>query len=212
MAKRGPTYSEQAARAAVAASLSYAETLRRLELCPSGGAHLVLKKYLEIWAIPTDHFDPYATHRRRNGRIERRPLEEILVQGSEYPPWPSQAPPLRGRLEAARLRALRARRALEGAAHVADPRSRQRHPRRQPFGEPEGRVSKLRRHAGNALWAQEQAGAAPMSSLRRDLSTEVLVPALLLSGLRLPTRQESLTRAAPRRVEGRTTDPSAADG
>ncbi len=84
MAGRGPSYTEQAARVAVAESRSYSETLRRLEMCPSGGAHLILKKYLEIWAISTEHFDPYATHRDRKGHVDRRSLEEILVEGSRY--------------------------------------------------------------------------------------------------------------------------------
>jgi hypothetical protein len=46
---------------------------------PAGGNHATLKKYVEAWRIPTDHFDPAAARRPR-GRA--RPLEEILVAGS----------------------------------------------------------------------------------------------------------------------------------
>jgi HNH endonuclease len=79
-----PRYSEDAARAAIAASHSYAETLRRLEMCPSGGAHVVLRKWAELWGISTSHFDPYAASRGRNTRVVRLPLEQILVEGSTY--------------------------------------------------------------------------------------------------------------------------------
>jgi hypothetical protein len=82
VARSGPTYSEEQARTAIADSLSFAEALRRLGLCPTGGAARVLKKWTVTWGISTDHFDPYAASRRRGaGRI---PLDEILVVGSTY--------------------------------------------------------------------------------------------------------------------------------
>ncbi len=84
MRTRGPKYSEQAARDAVAASLSYAETLRRLGMCPSGGAHVVLKKWCVTWQISTEHFDRHAAARRRGDGGSRLPLEQILVAGSGY--------------------------------------------------------------------------------------------------------------------------------
>jgi hypothetical protein len=80
---RGPRYSADEARAAVAASLSWSETLRRLGMCPSGGAHEVLKKYTRLWGISTAHFDPYAAV-RGSGVQRRRPLEEILVERSGF--------------------------------------------------------------------------------------------------------------------------------
>jgi hypothetical protein len=70
-------------RAAVVASFSYAETLRRLGYCPTGGNWLTLKKYLRIWGIPTDHFDRDASQRNR-AWASRTPLEEILVENSPY--------------------------------------------------------------------------------------------------------------------------------
>jgi hypothetical protein len=60
---RGPRYSEEEAREAIAASFSWSEALRRLGMCHSGGAHLVLQKYAKLWGIPADHFDPYAAVR-----------------------------------------------------------------------------------------------------------------------------------------------------
>jgi hypothetical protein len=81
--RSGPKYSEDEARIAVAASLSFAEALRRLGRCPSGGAAQVLKKWIVAWGISTDHFDPYAASRTRLVKV-RIPLEDILVAGSTY--------------------------------------------------------------------------------------------------------------------------------
>jgi hypothetical protein len=78
-----PRYTEQQAREAVAASKSYAEALRRLDMCAHGGAWKVLKKWVAIWDIPTEHFDPYA-RMAEVGRRRRTPLEEILVEGRPF--------------------------------------------------------------------------------------------------------------------------------
>src|SRR3954462_14763862 len=83
MPRRGPGFTEEAARAAIAESKSWTEALRRLGYCPSGGNPATLKKYAVIWRISTDHFDPY------RGVMERirKPglsLEEILVEHSTY--------------------------------------------------------------------------------------------------------------------------------
>lgn len=69
---------------AVAASQSYAETLRRLGVCGSGGGAKVLKRWVAIWEIPVDHFDPHAASVAglRRGHARSRPLEEHLVAGS----------------------------------------------------------------------------------------------------------------------------------
>jgi hypothetical protein len=79
----GPRYSEDEARSAIAASRSWAEALRRLGMCHTGGAQPILKKYAALWGIPTDHFDPYAAI-RGSGVHRRRALEEILVEHSTY--------------------------------------------------------------------------------------------------------------------------------
>ena len=77
------SYTEKQARDAIANSYSWAESLRKLGLCPSGGAWRVLKKYAALWDIPTDHFDP---HRGIDGNLsaEARPLEEVLIEKSTY--------------------------------------------------------------------------------------------------------------------------------
>ena len=60
-----PRYTEEEARAAVAASLSYSEVLRRLGMRPAGGNHALLRRWVdEVWKIPTDHFDPGAAANR----------------------------------------------------------------------------------------------------------------------------------------------------
>lgn len=67
---------------AIAASFSWAESLRRLEMCPSGNNWKLLQRYAhEVWGIPTDHFDPNVGRRGRRPKI---PLEDILVEGSTY--------------------------------------------------------------------------------------------------------------------------------
>ena len=52
-------------------------------MCDRGGGPKILKKYVEIWAIPTDHFDPYAAARAALARHQQRatPVEEWLVAG-----------------------------------------------------------------------------------------------------------------------------------
>lgn len=79
-----PRYTEDQARAAIAGSRSYAEALRGLGMCHTGGAHLILKKYAEeIWRIPIDHFDPNAARDEALARhgFKAVPLAEVLVAG-----------------------------------------------------------------------------------------------------------------------------------
>jgi hypothetical protein len=82
-----PRYSEEKAREAIAASRSYAEALRHLDMCASGGNWKTLKHYAtEVWGIEVGHFDPHAASRdalERN-RWSPRPLEEVLVEGSSF--------------------------------------------------------------------------------------------------------------------------------
>jgi hypothetical protein len=78
-------YTEQEARAAVAASLSYAEALRRLGLRAAGGNHATLKRHAASWGISVAHFDPHGTQRRGGPHARTaRPLSEILVERSGY--------------------------------------------------------------------------------------------------------------------------------
>jgi hypothetical protein len=82
-----PRFSEQEARTAIAASLTFTEALRRLGMCWSGGNHRTLRKYAELWSIPTGHFDPDAARRAALVAAQRQssvPLNQVLVAGSTY--------------------------------------------------------------------------------------------------------------------------------
>jgi transposase-like protein len=80
----GPRYSEEQARAAIAASRSYSEALRRLGMRAAGGNHRTIRRYAEeIWRIPVDHFDPAAVQRAALGRSPVA-LADVLVEGSTY--------------------------------------------------------------------------------------------------------------------------------
>lgn len=76
-------YTETEARAAIAASRSWAESLRRLGYCHTGGNPRALKRRAAEWGISTAHFDPYAAATEALRR-EPKPLELILVEGSSY--------------------------------------------------------------------------------------------------------------------------------
>jgi hypothetical protein len=79
-----PRFSEDEARAAIAAAYSWSEALRRLGYCPTGGNPRTLKKWALRWGISTSHFNSGAAS---TAGLRRRPkvaLQEILVQGSTY--------------------------------------------------------------------------------------------------------------------------------
>jgi hypothetical protein len=50
----------------VAVSRSFSEVIRRLEMRPAGGNHSTVKKYVTLWGISTDHFDPSWARRQSN--------------------------------------------------------------------------------------------------------------------------------------------------
>jgi hypothetical protein len=52
-------------------------------MCQTGGAAQVLRKWVRIWGIPIDHFDPHWATRLR-ARASVRPLEDVLVENSTY--------------------------------------------------------------------------------------------------------------------------------
>lgn len=84
MARR-TRFTEEEARAAVAASRSYSEALRRLGLRPAGGNHATLKTCVARWEISVEHFDPRAAQRARaSGTGRARPLAEVLVEHSTF--------------------------------------------------------------------------------------------------------------------------------
>ncbi len=77
----GHWFSEGEVRAAVADSRSYAEALRRLGLRAAGGNHRTIRKYVEAWRIPVDHFD---ARPGPGAAVKAVPLEGVLVEGSTY--------------------------------------------------------------------------------------------------------------------------------
>jgi hypothetical protein len=101
MGRPGPRYTEEDARAAIAASRSYTEALRRLGMRAAGGNFRTIRRYVETWHIPVDHFDPDAVRRQVLGRSPV-PLERVLVSGSTY-----QRARLKERLFTERLKARR---------------------------------------------------------------------------------------------------------
>ena len=83
---RKPRFTRPQLEQAIAESLSWAETLRRLQYKSAGGNWKTLKKYAELWEISADHFEPYAQSLigLRAHWKTTRPLEEVLVEGSTY--------------------------------------------------------------------------------------------------------------------------------
>ena len=81
-----PSFSEQELRDAIAKSRSWAETIRNLGKCPSGNNRLTIKKWANVLEISTEHFDPRAAAIAglKRSRTRKRPLEEVLVEGSTY--------------------------------------------------------------------------------------------------------------------------------
>ena len=80
--RRSP-FSQQAARAAIARSFSWADALRLLGYEPKGHNYRTLQRWAKRWAISTEHFDPGVGRRRENKRRER-PLDEVMVENSDY--------------------------------------------------------------------------------------------------------------------------------
>jgi hypothetical protein len=76
-------FTEQQLREAVAASISYSETLRHLHMRAAGGNHRTLQKYVRLWDISVEHFDPAAARRRALGQ-PATPLELILIEHSTF--------------------------------------------------------------------------------------------------------------------------------
>ena len=50
-------FTREQLREAIGASRTWAETLRRLGYCVSGGNHATVKKYAHLWSIDSSHFD-----------------------------------------------------------------------------------------------------------------------------------------------------------
>ena len=75
MARFDLRYTEAELRAAIAASLTWSDALRRVGLRAAGGNHRTIQRYARLWGISTDHFDPNEVRRRCNRRPQRGPAE-----------------------------------------------------------------------------------------------------------------------------------------
>jgi hypothetical protein len=78
-----PRFTEEELREAVAQSISYSETLRRLRMRAAGGNHRTMQKYVRLWGISVEHFDPDAARRSALARGSV-PLDDVLVEHSTY--------------------------------------------------------------------------------------------------------------------------------
>ena len=78
-----PPFSEADARAAIAASVCWADALRLLGYPVKGANYRTLQRWARRWDIDTGHFDPHIG-RRRAARTMQIPLDEVLVENSTY--------------------------------------------------------------------------------------------------------------------------------
>lgn len=71
-------YDTKKIQEAVLASKTYAGVLRKLDLCPTGNNQATLKKYIQKYGIPTDHFKPASERCVKQkvcfDEISRRPI------------------------------------------------------------------------------------------------------------------------------------------
>jgi hypothetical protein len=51
-----PKYTQSELENAVKFATSYAEVLRNLKMCETGGNYITLKKYISLWKIRLEHF------------------------------------------------------------------------------------------------------------------------------------------------------------
>ena len=79
-------WTEDELRTAVATSTTVAGVARRLGYRPSGGIHRMLQAAIRMRELDTSHFTGQGWAAGRSFSRPRRPLEEILVQRSSYPP------------------------------------------------------------------------------------------------------------------------------
>ena len=79
-----PRFTRTELEQSVAASTSYAEVLRHLKLCTTGGNQRTIKKYCEIWQVSTHHFLTQSERIKQTPKCNRPafPLSQILVEHS----------------------------------------------------------------------------------------------------------------------------------
>jgi hypothetical protein len=80
-----PAYTRAQLEEAIAASISWAEALRRVGLRDAGGNFRTIQRHARAWGISTTHFDSNAARERTfRERRPARPLDELLVENSGY--------------------------------------------------------------------------------------------------------------------------------
>lgn len=85
MGKQKADYSEENLRKVVSENKCYSDVLRELGVCPNGGSSRdVLYRKIGKYNIDTSHFDPYYKNRKQIREKNKIPLEEILVENSDY--------------------------------------------------------------------------------------------------------------------------------
>jgi hypothetical protein len=78
---RRRTWTDDQLRAAVAASTSFTEVLRRLGLSKGGGSFQTVRTRAELLDLDTEHFHPHATRTRERARKEERDRRRWTDQG-----------------------------------------------------------------------------------------------------------------------------------
>ena len=81
---RPTIHTEAEVRAAVEGARSYTEALRRMGLRAAGGNFGTLRRLVADYGISTDHMDPSWSTRGTSPPRERKPLTEVMVEGSTY--------------------------------------------------------------------------------------------------------------------------------
>lgn len=66
-------------------SYCMADILRKLSMCVNGSNHETIKKYIQLYDLDINHFDPKRIRREKLAQnINKKTLEEILVKNSNY--------------------------------------------------------------------------------------------------------------------------------
>jgi hypothetical protein len=78
-----PPFTEAQLRTAVRLSHCWSDVLRCVDLGTRGNNRRTVQKYVALWGISTEHFDPHIG-RRRAGRNRMVPLTDVLVEHSTY--------------------------------------------------------------------------------------------------------------------------------
>ena len=80
-----PAYTRAQLQEAIFESGSWAESLRKLGLRDAGGNFRTIQRHAAAWGISSDHFGAAGKRNRAlQGAQRARPLEDVLVENSNY--------------------------------------------------------------------------------------------------------------------------------